>query len=97
MGIYDDKVEEVEAEAQLQPFNLAQLQHVVATLEQRWQGFDASSIADPQENNQRDAQRDAQDPQLDNRLQYPTTPKNFNTFHNLRTLRYDSKHVNCRD
>ena len=46
MGIYDDKVEEIEAEAQLQPFNLAQLQHVVTTLEQRWQGFDASSIAD---------------------------------------------------
>ena len=35
MGIYDDKVEKIEPEAQLQPFNLAQIQCVVATLEQR--------------------------------------------------------------
>ena len=39
MGIYNNKVEEIEAEAQLQPFNLAQLQHIIATLEQRC--FDA--------------------------------------------------------
>ena len=52
MGIYNNKVEEIKAEAQLQPFNLAQLQHVLATLEQRHQGFDASLIANHQENNQ---------------------------------------------
>ena len=46
MGIYNDKVEEVEAEVQLQPFNLAQLQHVVTTLEQRHQGLYAFSIAE---------------------------------------------------
>ena len=38
VGIFDDKVELVEAEAQLQPFNLAQLQHVIYTLEQKCQG-----------------------------------------------------------
>ena len=53
MGICDDKGEVVEAEAQLQTFNLAQLQCVVITLEQRQQGFGASSITDPQENHQR--------------------------------------------
>ena len=47
MGIYNDKVE-VEVEPQIQKINLAQLQHVVAPLEQRCQGFDASSIGDPQ-------------------------------------------------
>ena len=62
MGIYDDKVEEVEAEAQLQPFNLAQLHRVFAILEQSCQGFDVSSIADPQEIIQRDMQSDAQGP-----------------------------------
>ena len=35
MGIYNDKVEVVEAEAQLQLFNLAQLQHLVVTLDQK--------------------------------------------------------------
>ena len=51
MGIYDDKVEVIEAEAQLEPFNLQQLHHIVYTLEQRWQGFDMSSVADIQEYN----------------------------------------------
>ena len=88
MGIYDDKVEVIEAEAQLQPFNLAQLQCVVCTLEQRWQGFDTYSIADPREHHQ-DTQQDVQGPSQDQRFQYPTAPKNFNTFDNLRTLRYD--------
>ena len=69
MVIYNDKVEEVEAEAQFQPFNLAQLQHVLATLEQRCQGFDASSIADPQEKKQKNAHVDAQDLPQDNRFQ----------------------------
>ena len=33
MGIFDDKVEAIEAEGQIKPFNLAQLSHTVATLE----------------------------------------------------------------
>ena len=35
MGIFDDKVEVVEAEAQLQPFNLAHLNCIICTLEQK--------------------------------------------------------------
>ena len=69
LGIFDDKVEVIKAEAQLQPFNLIQLQHVVCTLEQKCQGFDVSSIADIGfQNNPLVAQGPAQD----QRLQYPT-------------------------
>ena len=42
MGIYDDKVGAVECKAQMEPFNLDQLNIVVATLKQRRQGFDIS-------------------------------------------------------
>ena len=34
MGIFNDKVETIEAEAQMKPFNLAELSHTIATLEQ---------------------------------------------------------------
>ena len=64
MGIYNDKVDKVEAEAQLQLFNLAQLQCVVYMLEQRHQGYEMSSVADTQENNQQDMQQDAHGPQM---------------------------------
>ena len=74
IGIYNDKVDKVESEAQLQAFNLAQLQHVVCMLEQRHQDFEISSVADPQENNQQDLQQDAQVPPQDHSFQYPTTP-----------------------
>ena len=46
MGIFDDKVEVVEAEAQMRPFNLAQLSHTIATLEQRRQHLNISSITE---------------------------------------------------
>ena len=51
MGIFDDKVEMIEAEAQMKPFNLAQLSHTVATLEQHRQGFNESSVAGSVEGN----------------------------------------------
>ena len=34
MGIFDDKVEMIKAETQMKPFNLAQLSHIIATIEQ---------------------------------------------------------------
>ena len=46
-GIYDDTVEVIECQAQMEPFNLDQLNVVVATLKQRRQGFDITSVADP--------------------------------------------------
>ena len=39
MGIFNDKVETISAEAQMRPFNLAQLSCMTATLEQCRQGF----------------------------------------------------------
>ena len=45
MGIFDNKVETISAEAQMRPFNLAQLSHMIATLEQCGQGFNESSVA----------------------------------------------------
>ena len=85
MGIFDDKVEMVEAEAQLQPLNLQQLQHVVCTLEQKHQGFEVSSFADSEHHGNT---QEMQGPTQDQRLQYPTTHKNFNTFDNLKSFRY---------
>ena len=49
-GIYDDKIEVIEYQAQMEPFNLDQLNVVMATLRQRWQGHDISFVVDPQGN-----------------------------------------------
>ena len=46
-GIYDDMVKVIKCQAQMEPFNLKQLNTMVAMLEQKRQGFDVSSIADP--------------------------------------------------
>ena len=72
VGIYNNTVEVIEYQAQMEPFNLDQLNVVIATLEQRRQGFDISSVVDPQEDVQ---QRDQQD--VGKRMQYPSTPKEF--------------------
>ena len=34
MGIFDDKLGDIECDAQMKPFNLAQLSQMIATLEQ---------------------------------------------------------------
>ena len=46
MGIFDDKLEDIDCDAQMKPFNLAQLSQMIATLEQRKQGFNDSSVSD---------------------------------------------------
>ena len=91
MGIFDDKVEVVEAQAQLQPFNLEQLNHTICILEQRHEGLDVSSVADLQENRNPVDQQQPQNqyPQDGPRLQHPTTPKELNMFESLKSLRYD--------
>ena len=83
-GIYEDTIEIIECQAQIEPFNLDQLNVVVATLKQRRQGFDIFSVADPQEDIQ---QRDQQD--IGERLQYPSTPKEFQSFNRLKEMEYD--------
>ena len=44
MGIYDDKVEQIDLKGQLKPFNINQLDRVMHILGHRRLGFDTSSI-----------------------------------------------------
>ena len=81
MGIFDDKLETVSAEAQMRPFNLAQLSQTVTTLEQCRQGFNESSVASS-------VAGDAEAPN-EGRLQYPSTPKDFKNFDSLKQLECD--------
>ena len=81
MGIFNDKVETISAEAHMRPFNLAQLSNMIATLEQCRQGFNESSVAGLVAGH-------AEGPNED-RLQYPSTPKDFQTFDSLKQLQYD--------
>ena len=77
MGIFNDKLEDINFDAQIKPFNLAQLSQMIATLKQRKQGFNDSSVSDNTNapNN--------------NRLQCSSTPKEFKSFDSLKELQYD--------
>ena len=44
MGIYDDKVEQIDLKGQLKPFNVNQLDRVMHIIGQRRLGLDTSSI-----------------------------------------------------
>ena len=77
MGIFNDKLEDIDCDAQMKPFNLAELSQMIATLEQRRQGFNDSSVSD----NTNALNND--------RLQYPSTPKEFQSFDSLKELQYD--------
>ena len=81
MGILNDKVETISAEAQMKPFNLAQLSCMITTIEQHRQGFNESSVAGSIAGH-------AEAPNHD-RLQYPSTPKEFKTFDSLKQLQYN--------
>ena len=39
MGVFDDKLEDIDCDMQMKPFNLTQLSWMIPTLEQRRQGF----------------------------------------------------------
>ena len=78
MGIFDDKLEDIQCDTQMKPFSLAQLSQMITTLEQRRQGFNDSSVSD-----------NTNTPDND-RLQYPSTPKEFKSFDSLKELQYDS-------
>ena len=77
MGIFNDKLEDIDCDAQMKPFNLAQLSWMIATLEQRRQSFNDFSVSDNTNapNN--------------NRLQCPSTPKEFKSFDSLKELQYN--------
>ena len=52
MAIYEDKVEEIIAEAQSELFDLTELNRVVYTLQQKCLGFDISSLTETQQGGQ---------------------------------------------
>ena len=69
MGIYDDKVEQIELKGQLKPFNINQLDRVMHILGQRRLGLDTSSILTDE------IPEDTHEGQSSNRMEYPSTPK----------------------
>ena len=69
MGIYDDKVEQIELKGQLKPFNINQLDRVMHIIDQRRLGLDTSSILVGE------IPEDTHGGQSSNRMEYPSRPK----------------------
>ena len=69
MGIYDDKVKQIDLKGQLKPFNINQLDRVMHILGQRRLGLDTSSIL------MDNIPEDTHEGQSSNRMEYPSTPK----------------------
>ena len=65
MGIYDDKVEQIDLKGQLKPFNINQLDRVMHIIGQRRLGLDTSSIPTDE------IPKDSQVGQSSNRMEYP--------------------------
>ena len=84
MGIYDDKVEQIDLKGQLKPFNINQLDRVMHIIGQRRLGLDTSSI--PTE----EIPEDTHEGQSSNRMEYPSTPKQFNLFQDYKNIEHDS-------
>ena len=74
MGIIDDQLQSIDCGAQMEPFDLAQLSQMITTLEQKWQGFNDSSVS--------------ADAAYNNIMQYPSTPQDFRSFASLKELWY---------
>ena len=83
IGIYDDKVEQIDLKGQLKPFNINQLNRVMHILGQRRLGFDTSSIPT------NEIPEESQMGQSSNRMEYPSTPKQFNLFQEYKNVEYD--------
>ena len=77
MGIFNDQLQDIDYDVQMEPFNLAQLSQMITTLEQKRQGFNNSSVSDKA------------DLAGNNRLQYLSTPQDFRSFDSLKELWYD--------
>ena len=82
MGIYDDKVEQIDLKGQLKPFNINQLDRVMHILGQRRLGLDTSSIPTDEI-----PQMESQMGQSSNRMEYPSMPKQFNLFQGIQECR----------
>ena len=83
MGIYDDKVEQIDLKGQLKPFNINQLNRVMNILGQRRLGLDTSSILTDE------IPKDSHAGQSSNRMEYPSTPKQFNLFQEYKNIEHD--------
>ena len=83
MGIYDDKVEQIDLKGQLKPFNINQLNRVMHILGQRRLGLDTSSILTDE------IPKDSHVGQSSNRMEYPSTPKQFNLFQEYKNIEHD--------
>ena len=83
MGIYDDKVEQIDLKGQLKPFNINQLNRVMHIIGQRRLGLDTYSIPIDQ------IPKDSHMGQSSNRMEYPSTPKQFNLFQEYKNIEHD--------
>ena len=83
MGIYDDKVEQIDLKSQLKPFNINQLNRVMHILGQRRLGLDTSSIPTD------DIPEESPTSHSSNRMEYPSTPKQFNLFQEYKNVEHD--------
>ena len=84
MGIYDDKVEQIDLKGQLKPFNINQLNRVMHIIGQRRLGLDTSSIPTDE------IPKESQMGQSSNRMEYPSMPKQFNLFQQYKNVEHDS-------
>ena len=66
MGIYDDKVEQIDLKGQLKPFNINQLDRVMHIIGQRRLGLDTSSILTDE------IPKDSHGGQSSNQMEYPS-------------------------
>ena len=83
MGIYDDKVEQIDLKGQLKPFNINQLDRVMHILGQRRLGLETSSILTDE------IPKDLHVGHSSNRMEYPSTPKQFNLFQEYKNIGHD--------
>ena len=84
MGIYDDKVEQIDLKGQLKPFNINQLNRVMHIICERRLGLDISSIPTDE------IPKESQVGQSSNRMEYPSMPKQFNLFQEYKNVEHDS-------
>ena len=83
MGIYDDKVEQIDLKGQLKPFNINQLNRVMHIIGQQRLGLDTSSIPTDE------IPEDSQVGQSSNRMEYPSMPKKFDLFQDYKNVEHD--------
>ena len=83
MGIYDNKVEQIDLKGQLKPFNINQLDRVMHILGQRRLGLDTSSIKTDE------IPEESQAGQSSHRMEYPSMPKQLNLFQEYKNVEHN--------